>query len=141
MTASDPSTFRLFTVSSTWNSCSVPRALWSKLGQSSKLLLALASTIILGSGSSGTHGRILLYHDSGSLVSLLIRLTIKLMLVLVSTVRTPSGAMTKFVPIPFMCSEMGSPLRREEGLVFLSMRHICCSVIQHGCTHPHGVFG
>jgi hypothetical protein len=30
--------------------------------------------------------------------------------------------------------EMGSPLRREEGLVFLSRCHICCTVIQHECT-------
>jgi hypothetical protein len=36
-----------------------------------------------------------------------------------------------FVPRPLMCSEMGHPLRREEGSVFLSRRQICCAVTTH----------
>jgi hypothetical protein len=36
------------------------------VGRSGKLLLALASTVILGSGSCGTHEHIFLSHDSGS---------------------------------------------------------------------------
>jgi hypothetical protein len=43
---------------------------------SGKLLLALASTVILGSGSSGTHGHILLYHYSRTLASWLSRLNV-----------------------------------------------------------------
>jgi hypothetical protein len=41
------------------------------------------------------------------------------------------GPMTKFMFVQrsFMCLELGSPLRREEGFVFLSRRHICCTVI------------
>jgi hypothetical protein len=31
-----------------------------------------------------------------------------------------------FVPRPFMCLDMGASLRRGEGFVFLSKRHICC---------------
>jgi hypothetical protein len=38
----------------------------SKGSWSGKLLLALASTVILGSESHGTHGHILVSHDSGS---------------------------------------------------------------------------
>jgi hypothetical protein len=33
--------------------------------------------------------------------------------------------------------EMGSPLQRGERLVFLSRRHICCTVISHECTRTH----
>jgi hypothetical protein len=53
--------------------------------------------------------------------------------------RNPLGPMTKlsFVLRPFIRLDMGSPLRREEGLVFLSRRHICCPVIQHECTRTH----
>jgi hypothetical protein len=36
-----------------------------RLGRSSKLLMVLASTVILGSESHGTHDDILLSHDSG----------------------------------------------------------------------------
>jgi hypothetical protein len=36
-----------------------------------------------------------------------------------------------------MCSDMGPPHRREEGLVFLSRRHIYSTVIQHECTRTH----
>jgi hypothetical protein len=51
----------------------------------------------------------------------------------------PSGPMTKFLFVsrPFMCLEIGSPLRREEGFVFLSRRHICCTVVSHECTLTH----
>jgi hypothetical protein len=33
-----------------------------------------------------------------------------------------------FVPRLFMCLEMGSPLQREEELVFLNRRHVCYGV-------------
>jgi hypothetical protein len=36
------------------------------MGRSGRLLLALARTVILGSGSHGTHGHIFLSHDSWS---------------------------------------------------------------------------
>jgi hypothetical protein len=54
-------------------------------------------------------------------------------------VSAQSGPMDKFLFFPrsFIYLEMGSPLRREEGLVFLSRRHICYTVIQHECTHTH----
>jgi hypothetical protein len=44
----------------------------------------------------------------------------------------PLGFMNKvlFVPVPLLCSEIGSFLRRKKGLVFLSRHHICCT----GCT-------
>jgi hypothetical protein len=47
--------------------------------------------------------------------------------------RAPSGLNTKILLAarPCMYLEMGSPLRREEGLVFLSRQHICWTVISH----------
>jgi hypothetical protein len=42
--------------------------------------------------------------------------------------RDPRPNLHMFVPSPFVCLEMGSPLRREEGLVFLSRSHFCCTV-------------
>jgi hypothetical protein len=46
-------------------------------------------------------------------------------------VLSSSGPMTifLFVPIPRIYSKMGLPLQREDGLVFLIRRHICCSII------------
>jgi hypothetical protein len=54
----------------------------------------------------------------------------------------PSPAQSFLVSSPVrtqgrLCLEMGSPLRREEGFVFLSRRHICCIVISHECTRTH----
>jgi hypothetical protein len=46
-----------------------------------------------------------------------------------SSVRT-HGLIYIYIPKPFMCLEMGSTLRREEGFVFLSGRHICCTVFR-----------
>jgi hypothetical protein len=46
-----------------------------------------------------------------------------------------------FVPRPFMRVEMGPSLRREEGLIFLSRSHICCTVISHECTRSHAASG
>jgi hypothetical protein len=44
----------------------LPHCLWFGSG---KLLLALGSTVILDSGSRGTHDHIFLSHDSGSLAT------------------------------------------------------------------------
>jgi hypothetical protein len=42
-----------------------------------------------------------------------------------------------FVPRPFVCLEMGSSFRREEGLVLLCECHICCTIISHEYTRTH----
>jgi hypothetical protein len=49
-----------------WNRAA---SMWFLVG-SGKLLLALASKVILGSESCGTHDHTLLFHDSGSCATL-----------------------------------------------------------------------
>jgi hypothetical protein len=89
-------------------------------------LLGLASTVILGSESHGTHDRILLSHGSGSLETTHQRMSVGL-----SNCCWPSPAqsslssvssrsMTKIFILSQTCAcfEMGPPLRRRRGWPF-----------------------
>jgi hypothetical protein len=91
-----------------------------------KLLLGLASTVILCSESRGTHDHVLLSHDTGrpaTLARLSVKVKVKIKVLLRPTVsrsvclgfKTPSGARNQiFITVSFGFVDIGLPLWRED---------------------------